>query len=240
MYADLLGRQPNCDEINTFFAQLGQGMSRGDVALALTHTPEYRLRVVRDQVTRVLHFDASEEDDFDPYFTDLAAPPHAFPSEGDLAIDPYLDGLDQNFDGLPVNSLIVLAHILASSFHVRRHPDVVPVFPETVSHFVQVIYFDDLMVPYPSDPVEQQALVDAYGMAAPLGFPGATVLAALHVLPRYVPLLVEEYYQQFLHRVSDPGGFMVWTGALLTGGLSPEQVVAGFVGSQEYFNLAQT
>jgi hypothetical protein len=69
-----------------------------------------------------------------------------------------------------------------------------------------------------------------------------TLRQAAHIIltsQEYDQDLVNRYYAQFLRRSADPGGAVFWLNELLSG-VPLEQVIAGFVGSTEYFNLAQT
>jgi Domain of unknown function (DUF4214)/PEP-CTERM motif len=52
--------------------------------------------------------------------------------------------------------------------------------------------------------------------------------------------LVSGYYLQFLRRPADPAGLNAFATALNGGTLTDEQVIATMIGSEEYFNLAQT
>jgi hypothetical protein len=45
------------------------------------------------------------------------------------------------------------------------------------------------------------------------------------------------YYSTFLRRDADAAGLASWVSRLLTGE-SPEQIIAGILGSSEYFDLA--
>jgi hypothetical protein len=56
--------------------------------------------------------------------------------------------------------------------------------------------------------------------------------------PEYQQDVVQSYYTTFLRRSPDPSGAAFWLSELQSG-VSPEQVIAGIVGSTEYFNLAQ-
>ena len=50
--------------------------------------------------------------------------------------------------------------------------------------------------------------------------------------------VVEGFYSRFLHRAADPGGVSEWAG-LIENGPGSGAVIAGIVGSDEYFQLAQ-
>ncbi len=52
--------------------------------------------------------------------------------------------------------------------------------------------------------------------------------------------LVEGYYFQFLRRPADPTGLSLFATALNNGTLTDEQVIASLIGTDEYFNMAQT
>jgi hypothetical protein len=56
--------------------------------------------------------------------------------------------------------------------------------------------------------------------------------------PEYQQDVVQSYYTTFLRRSPDPSGAAFWLSELQSE-VSPEQVIAGIVGSTEYFNLAQ-
>ena len=52
--------------------------------------------------------------------------------------------------------------------------------------------------------------------------------------------LVKNYYLQFLQRPADTAGLNTFANALNSGTLTDEQVIASLIGTDEYFNLAQT
>jgi hypothetical protein len=61
------------------------------------------------------------------------------------------------------------------------------------------------------------------------------VAAAVLANPEFVQNLVQGFYQQFLHRTADTAGLNSWV-ANLEQGMSGDQVIAAFLGSEEYSN----
>ena len=64
--------------------------------------------------------------------------------------------------------------------------------------------------------------------------PRATVAAEILSSSEGRDVLVQRFYLRFLRRGADPGGEAGWAGVLQHGGRD-EQVIAGLVGSDEYF-----
>jgi Domain of unknown function (DUF4214) len=62
--------------------------------------------------------------------------------------------------------------------------------------------------------------------------------AIIFTSPEYQMDLVENDYKVVLRRPADSAGLIHWIG-LLAAGASPEQILAGILGSPEYFDLAQ-
>ena len=65
----------------------------------------------------------------------------------------------------------------------------------------------------------------------------AQVAAAVVLSPEGRLITVQGYYKQFLRRPLDPAGQSTWVG-LLVSGVRDEAVIAGIMGSTEYFNRA--
>jgi hypothetical protein len=241
MYLDLVGSEPSCAQYIAALDRLNNGESRAQVAGSLTRDPTHRLRAVREQVSRFLHLDASGDSAVDivARFPDFSHAPSG-DTEGGLAIGPYLAGMDTGSIGLPVNFLIVVAHILASTAHASGHGLMVDDFNTVSRDLLIPILFQDFMVSQPA-PMEVAAIVQQFILVPLLSFAQRTSLAATFFVAhrRFLEPLVESYYQLYLHRMFDTGGRDGWVNALFSG-LSAEQVVAGFVGSQEYFNNAQS
>ena len=84
------------------------------------------------------------------------------------------------------------------------------------------------------DPIGQSG----WGQALADGVSTAEIAAAVFAGPEIQQDSVESCYQQFLHRVAEPTGLNYWLSELAQG-MTEEQVIAGFVGSQEYFNRLQ-
>jgi hypothetical protein len=68
------------------------------------------------------------------------------------------------------------------------------------------------------------------------GVSPTTVVADIETSTEYRTDVVQGFYQHYLHRQADPGGLQAWVNAI-AGGATFEQVQAGIVGSQEYFQL---
>jgi hypothetical protein len=65
----------------------------------------------------------------------------------------------------------------------------------------------------------------------------AQVAAAVVLSPEGRLITVQGNYKQFLRRPLDPSGQSTWVG-LLVSGVRDEAVIAGIMGSTEYFNRA--
>lgn len=65
---------------------------------------------------------------------------------------------------------------------------------------------------------------------------GSVAIALTHS-DEYFATIIRPAYQKFLGRNSDPGGLTYWT-ARMHGGLTDEQLEAGFIGAPEYYNHA--
>jgi hypothetical protein len=58
------------------------------------------------------------------------------------------------------------------------------------------------------------------------------------VAPAQMSDFNQGYYPRFLYRLADPAGQAVWVAALQSGA-SPNMIIAGILGSQEFYNLVQ-
>src|SRR5262249_15833819 len=81
---------------------------------------------------------------------------------------------------------------------------------------------------------------DSFGMgtfrqALRNGASNDSIARVVFTSPEYFIRLVDSYYEQYLHRPADPLAQSLWTGMLQKGG-SPEDVIAGIVGSAEYYS----
>jgi hypothetical protein len=147
-----------------------------------------------------------------------------------------------------VSFTIVVAHILATTKHLEVHG---LVQPSNISEYIDpepfaMALYQDFMEPQPDryDP-ELMDIVATGGYQSTI-FAERTLITLLYFVlkPRFVEPLVLDYYYRFLRRDEDPrvadaGGFANWTTRLETSARSAEQVVAGFISSQEYFDKAQ-
>jgi len=98
----------------------------------------------------------------------------------------------------------------------------------TNNGFIKALYQDALgRLP---DPVGTALIQKEFAAGADR----TTIADGVYTSPEYLKRLVASYYQEYLHRSADPAGQSVWVG-LLEHGTSPEQVIAGFVGSVEYY-----
>jgi uncharacterized repeat protein (TIGR01451 family) len=257
LYADLLSRSPTCNELTDAVNALTAGtQTRAALADALTHLPEYRLDVVRAQVSQYLHVNAST---FDAnqilalFANNVMVQTMTF-TEGDLAIRPYLMGQDQfqltflDAHGntvtltFPVDFLIMVSHITGSFpyFHGRAQGD-------------QSVYINDLFQDVGATPPTTTGVLevtlssdeeDASTNMQP-EFSAHTRFTYEQFFhdpldqAGYLDRLVRGYYLRFFHRGADEATEVApWKSALLSNATA-DGVIAFFVSSQEYFNLTQ-
>jgi uncharacterized repeat protein (TIGR03803 family) len=86
----------------------------------------------------------------------------------------------------------------------------------------------------PVDPSGQSFFGQALASGA-LSF--RQVADVIFTSPEYYQDLVDGYYSTFLRRAADPGGLAYWV-SRQRAGHSPTEIIAGILGSSEYFNLA--
>lgn len=224
VYQDLLHRSPTWQELDARDAELTRGVGRGALALEIMNTAEYRRVVVDDLFHKYLHRALTAADitgDIDSYINagsvtretvavDIVASNEYFMNRGGGTSDGYVNALIQDSLG---RSATLMERQLFSGLP----------FNSDRSAFANAIFTGGLA-----------------GIFAPFG---------LH--DQYLRAVVRGYYEQFLGREPDPCnpndpncGPNMWVAALqnVAPGQTVEsnydQVIAGFLGSQEYFNRA--
>ncbi|HZU34488.1 MAG TPA: putative Ig domain-containing protein, partial [Gemmataceae bacterium] len=85
----------------------------------------------------------------------------------------------------------------------------------------------------PVDPLSQTV----FGSLLQLGMPTADVALCVVASPEADAHVVETCYETYMHRPADPIGLVTWTSWMLLGA-GEENLVAGMLGTQDYFDLA--
>ncbi len=158
-----------------------------------------------------------------------------FGTNGELTTDfgageAAINGLALQPDG----SLVAAGsepHVLGQTYNALSYVDMARYLlpPSQNELFVDQVYRD--LLNRQVDPTGLSVFLNALDEGAVTRTQVAQIIESSQ---EYRTDLVQGFYQSFLHRAADTGGLQAWVSAL-NGGATIEQVKAGFLGSQEYF-----
>lgn len=194
-YNDLLGRDPDSDGLVGWSTLLRNGAPRSAVATGITHSFEYRARLVTDAYEQYLGRGP------DP-----------------AGLNGWVAAMDRGWTVARIGS-----GFIASQEYYERAGG-------TRDAWITALYRDVL------DREPSSGEVAAWGRALARGENREGVALGFLLSTEHLATVVDGYYMTLLRRHLDPVGLRGWVG-LLQAGHHDEEIVAGIVASEEYWNV---